>query len=117
MSVRNTLIKGLNCFGNAKGKTEKDFYRRELYEILKPLLLKWIWFCGKRDEISYNADEILSMSWECFVYGLKYYDKNREVDPIYHFFRYTDYCLKAKNKEEEEYRKFFVFDYATDGDF
>lgn len=97
------ICQALVCrYKGLKRDAYKNKIRDELYfELSNPLHI-WIRSILKKWYISQTDNEVLSLSWHCFLYALDKY-KNIKIPLPYHFYTYTMYYLYqefTKNNRE-----------------
>jgi hypothetical protein len=83
-------------------KLDNSTLRNELYFIMKKYILIWIKSVLK-DKNFYSKEELTSLSWDCFLFCLKYYNFKQNIPLPNHFHSYTKYFLLTtfkKNKLE-----------------
>ena len=87
--------KGLiNRYNAVKTNIEiKETLRNQIYQILKTPIIKWISSIMAERKVYEESDEILSMSWDCFEFCLKWYDESKDIPLPNHFFAYTKFFL------------------------
>lgn len=76
-----------------KGKNvNKDKIRNELFLLLREPVLKWM---GSilRNRNHYSETEMISLSWDCFLFCLKYYKSHLKIPVPNHFYAYTKFFL------------------------
>jgi len=79
-------------------QTKIENVRNALYLKIKDDIIKWIKsICGQWSK-SIPSDEILSISWDIFLFCLKHYKENYKFS--FHCYRYTKYYLLNKFAKE-----------------
>jgi len=87
----------------ADGISEKEVVRNELYEIIKPFMMKWLFSLYSQKGIFASNEEVLSKSWDCFEFCLKHFKRNKSVSVPNHFYNYTKYYMMSYFKGKKEY--------------
>lgn len=86
-------------------KSDNSILRNKLYFVMEKYITIWIKSVLK-DKNFYSKEELTSLSWDCFLFCLKYYDFNKDIPLPNHFHSYTKYFLLTtfkKNKLESSY--------------
>ena len=84
-----------------KNEDKKVGIRNSIYLEMMPWLLIWVKnIIGKwgREE---TEQEILSLSWDCYIFALTYYN-NLDVPLAYHFYDYSRLCLLQHYAKKDE---------------
>ncbi len=85
-----------------KREKHKEKVRNELYFKLSDSLQAWIRSILKKWYIQQTENEILSLSWHCYLHALEHY-KNTKIPLPFHFYTYSMYFLYqefTKNNRE-----------------
>ena len=82
---------------------KKKKIRNSVYEILRPFFAKWIKSLYPKTHFpDLNEKEILSLSWDCFEYGLSHWKPGKSPPIPNHFYAYSKYYLQSKFKRDRE---------------
>ncbi len=81
-------------------KSDNTKLRNELYAIMEEYILIWMKSILK-DKNFYSKEELISLSWDCFLFCLKYYDPQKYIPLPNHFFSYTKFFLLATFKKDK----------------
>jgi hypothetical protein len=85
-----------------KRNKNKQKVRNELYFQLKEPLTIWVYSILKKWHISQTEQEVISLTWHCYLHALEKYT-NRKIPLPYHFYTYSMYYLYQefiiKNRE------------------
>lgn len=74
---------------------ENNKLRNDLYDILQTHIIKWM-SSILRDRNYYSKNELLSLSWDCFLFCLKYFKLERNIPIPNHFYAYTKFFLLSQ---------------------
>lgn len=80
------------CKGLPESDDQKSKIRNEIYLELKPWLLRWMKSILERWDRYEESHELLSMSWDVFMFCTSYYKDTKYTIPK-HFYEYTRYFL------------------------
>jgi hypothetical protein len=80
---------------------EKEKYRNKLYLLLQESIIKWMCSILKSKAIFISQEEILSQSWDCFLFCLKYYNLEKNIPILNHFYAYTKFFLLLKESSKK----------------
>jgi len=81
-------------------KIKKDVLRNEIFQIMYPVIKRWINAIFSHQKIYLPKEELTAKTWDCFLYGLQYYVPKREIPVPNHFYTYTKFYLRIMQKEE-----------------
>lgn len=81
-------------------KSDNTKLRNELYTIMEEYILMWMKSILK-DKNYYSKEELVSLSWDCFLFCLKYYDHKKCIPLPNHFFSYTKFFLLTTFKKDK----------------
>jgi len=90
--------------GHITDKT-KESIRNKIYMCLQPSIIKWIPEILSKKGIYLERQEIISRSWDCFIFSLKKYDSTKIYGLPNHFYAYTRFYLLMHppyRKDDEE---------------
>lgn len=76
-----------------KREWQKKQIRNEIYALMSSDMLNWIKSILKKWNKHETKEEILSLSWDCFEFCLKYFKVEEEYKVEKHFYSYTSYYL------------------------
>ena len=99
------------CY-SSETKTEKEVFRNQLYSILQQQMKIWISNILAKNEIYPSNEELLSLSWECFMFCFERFDFEKEVPIPNHFYSYTKFFLMPYSPHNKDY----IFRFNGDGD-
>ena len=74
---------------------KKEQLRNQIFNDILPDMMKWISAILSGKGIFKSKEEIISKSWDCFEFCLKYYKPGNPISVPKHFYRYTNFFLKT----------------------
>jgi len=84
-------------------KEEKEKIRNEIFLKMKPHIIKWLSIACFKNGIFLSKEELLSRSWDCYLFCLNSYKyKNKTITVPNHFIKYTTYYVKKSKIREYE---------------
>lgn len=95
-------------YHNLPDGIEKNELRNEIYSSMSISLKKWVQSILSKKKIFLEPNEILSCSWDCFEFSLKYFKGDRKILVPNHFYSYSEFYLtswlikKAKIQKQSE---------------
>lgn len=80
-----------------RGVQPKAQVRNRIYFLLQPWLMRWIYSILRKWHVYVDQQELLSLSWHCFIHALDRY-RNTNVPVPFHFYTYSLYYLYLEYK-------------------
>lgn len=78
---------------NEENVTEKCNLRNSLFVLILPWMKRWILSNCTIFGRDITAEEVTSLSWDCFVFCLERFKPDGPIDFPKHFYQYTKFCL------------------------
>lgn len=98
--IRKKILK-YRCLN--ENDPNKSIIRNELYEMIQPTMMSWLYSFHKKKGVFNSKEEILSKSWDCFEFCLKYYKPDRGIPVQNHFYNYTRFCMLTYFNSKQDY--------------
>ena len=76
--------------------------RNRLYLELRPYLIKWLKSIYAEKNIFLNDDNLLSISWDCYLFCLKNYVPHKNIPLPNHFYSYAKFYVLSSKKENDK---------------
>lgn len=80
--------------------------RNQLFELMRPCLLYWITDMNYKFNLKYSKSDIVSISWDCFLFCLKQYKIIYVIPFVKHCYAYTKFyiqlLIRSKKKDNDE---------------
>lgn len=96
-------------------KIEREKLRNKIFIEMLPFLKKWMSGILSKKKVFLSQEEMLSKSWDCFLYSLKHYKVHRGINLPNHFYTYTNFYLRIIQidyKEEiDQYHRALTIDW------
>jgi len=84
---------------------ETSEVRNKLFVLIKPCILYWITSSFRNIGFECSKSDSLSISWDCFLFCLKYYKNKGEIPFFKHSYSYSKFyvqhLINIRNREEE----------------
>jgi len=101
------MNKLVDKFFRSKQKKRKKELQNEIFLRLKEQILGWMKSCLKKKGTVISKEELLSLSWDCFLFCLNHYKVKRDIPLPQHFHTYIKFFLTNNiNKDRKENEKF-----------
>jgi len=85
-----------------KQEATKVKYRNKIYLLLKDFIIIQMKSVLSKWKKHVSGEELLSNSWDVFVFCLDYYDPIKFSSPVPHFYRYIKYWLLMWHAKKDE---------------
>lgn len=100
IKLQEECIELIDKYNRYVSKRHKEKVRNDLYEKMMSWMLIWMKSILAKWGKSEYPEELLSMSWDAFMFCLKYYKQGYPLAK--HFHEYTKYHLLIKYAKEEK---------------
>jgi len=92
-------IKKYHCYKREAWKVKT---RNEIYRMMQGDMISWVSSILKKWGKYESKEEIISLSWECFLYCFNKFDFRKNVPIPHYFYQFTRYYLLNKYAKEEK---------------
>lgn len=97
-------------YHEAKRRKVKNEIRNELFNILLPYQKAWVRAILSKYSRYESDEEILSLSWNCFLFSLDRFDMGKIIRFPQHFCTYSEYYLRNEYKKEAKDQEIIIVD-------
>jgi len=95
---------------------EKEQVRNAFHDLIFPYEIRWIKHLLQKRGKNVNEGEIISLSWDCFMRGFRYYKPHTEdIIPFYkHFYTYARFHLLDVWRKQQIEDSYIDYDVAIE---
>lgn len=94
--IYRELISQMNL---SKSEKERENIRNRLFYAMYDDIMKWINSSTDSNSVLSSKQEIVSLSWDCFLFSLKYYKPEKNIPILNHFSSYVRFYIKTENRK------------------
>ena len=87
------IEKKIEEYCNCEGILNKGSIRNDIFLLIYPFLEKWVKSILGKKKIYVDNSEMLSLSWDCFVFCLEKYRPEKKISILGHSYSYTNFFL------------------------
>lgn len=81
----------INEYHTQTNEKDKSVIRNKIFKEMQPFLSRWIVEVLSKKGTFLSKEEILSQSWDCFEFCLRYFKPNKGIAIPNHFYAYTKF--------------------------